>query len=287
MNTIPNITFESSEGATDIEFLSLAEMFSRIKKDPNHNPKQPHRISFFALLIITEGEGEHQVDLTHYSVRKGCVIKIAKGQVHAFQENPNYKGYLVVFTEDFVLRYFSKSSIKVISHLYNYHISSPLVENSTFNDFFLEQLNSELHRENSYAQKEIVAKILELYLLRLERHAHIAPIKNYNKQHQTIFMNFKDLVEKNYTNTRNVKDYADMLFVSTKHLNLVVKEFTFTTAKNFIDNFVILETKRAIVSTDKSLKEIGFAVGFDEVTNFTKFFKKHIGTTPKEFKAAI
>ena len=75
-----------------------------------------------------------------------------------------------------------------------------------------------------------------------------------------------------------------MLSVSTKHLNGIVKEFTLNTAKHFIDNFVILEAKRAIVSSNYSLKEIGYIVGFDEVTNFTKFFKKHTGITPKQFK---
>ncbi|MCL5246633.1 AraC family ligand binding domain-containing protein [Cellulophaga sp. 20_2_10] len=136
----PNISFKSSEGATEIEFLPLAELFTRIAKDPNHNPKEPHRIDFFALLIVTEGTGIHQVDLKDYTIRKGSVLKIAKGQVHAFQQDCNYNGYLVVFTEDFVLRYFSKSSVNFISHLYNYHISEPLVENSTFNAFFLQQL---------------------------------------------------------------------------------------------------------------------------------------------------
>ncbi|WP_231563941.1 helix-turn-helix domain-containing protein [Zobellia amurskyensis] len=287
LKNIPNVAFKSNEGDTDVEFFDLAELFSRVAKDPNHDPKQPHRITFFALMIITNGKGVHQVDLKDYAIKEGSVLKIAKGQVHAFQPNFQYSGYLVVFTEDFVLRYFSKSSINYISHLYNYHISEPLVENSTFNNIFLEQLREEFESDNTYAQKEIISKLLEIYLLRLERHAHKTPLDNLNTTHQTLFFNFKDLVEKNYVTTRNVKDYADMLFISTKHLNKIVKEFTLNTAKHFIDNFVILETKRAIVSTDYSLKEVGYAVGFDEVTNFTKFFKKHMGTTPKQFKASL
>lgn len=287
LKNIPNVAFKSNEGVTDVEFFDLAELFSRVAKDPNHDPKQPHRITFFALMIITEGEGIHQVDLKDYAIKKGSVLKIAKGQVHAFQPNFQYSGYLVVFTEDFVLRYFSQSSINYISHLYNYHISEPLVENSTLNDFFLEQLIKEFASKNTYAQKEIIAKILEIYLLRLERHTHNAPSDNSSTANQTLFFHFKDLVEKNYTRTRNVKDYADLLSISTKHLNKIVKEFTLNTAKHFIDNFVILEIKRAIVSTGYSLKEVGYVVGFDEVTNFTKFFKKHMGTTPKQFKATL
>ncbi|WP_179316910.1 helix-turn-helix domain-containing protein [Winogradskyella undariae] len=287
MIRIPNIAFKSSEGATGIEFIRLAELFSRIKKDPNHNPHQPHRISFFALLIVTEGQGEHQVDLKSYKIHKGSVLKIAKGQVHAFQDHSQYDGYLVIFTEDFVLKYFSKSSVEFISHLYNYHISDPLVKNSTFNDFFLERTIEETNSKYTYAQKEIIAKMLELFLLKLEREAHKAPLKIFNKKHQTLFNNFKNLVEKNYTTTRNVKDYAKFLNISSKHLNTIVRSVTLNTAKHFIDNYVILEIKRDIFSTPSRLKEVAYENGFDEVTNFTKFFKKHTGLSPKEFKSTL
>ena len=287
MNTIPNISFESEENEKEFEFLHLSKLFAKIKAGLEHNPHLPHRVSFFALLIVTNGVGSHQIDLKEYPLKKGTVLKIAKGQVHAFQENPNYDGFLILFTEEFVLNYFSKSSIEFISHLYNYHISKPLVEGSNLNEAFIEETLVELEAENTYAQRNIVGAILELYLLRLERLTDSAQLPKQNHQHYSMFLDFKNLVEKQYTLTRNVKDYAKMLQVSTKHLNLIVKEFTLNTAKHFIDDFVTLETKRAIASTSSSLKEIGYAIGFDEVTNFTKFFKKHTGTTPKQFKAGI
>ena len=287
MNTIQNISFESSEGATDVEFLELTELFERINRDPNHNPLRPHRISFFALLIVTEGEGIHQVDLKNYPIGKDTVLKIAKGQVHAFQGERKYKGSLVVFTEDFVLKYFSKSSIEFISHLYNYHLSDPLVENSIFNESFLDQIAQELRSKNTYAQKEIIAKMLELYLLKLERHTHTVISEKIDKKHYSFFNDFKNLVERNYTKTRNVKDFAEMLSISPKHLNMIVREVTLNTAKTFIDQYVILEIKRAILSSTLSLKEVVYQIGFDEMTNFTKFFKKHTGLSPKEYKSTF
>lgn len=287
MNHIPNISFKSSDGFNDIECIQLSELFTRIENDPNHNPHLPHRISFFALLIVTEGHGEHQVDLKTYKIQKDSILKIAKGQVHAFQNHPQYKGYLVLFTEDFVLKYFSKSSIEYISHLYNYHISDPLVKNSALNAFFLERITEEIQSTNTYVQHEIIAKILELFLLKLEREAYKTPLETFNKKYQSLFINFKNLVEKNYTNTRNVKDYAKLLNISTKHLNTIVRATTLNTAKHFIDNYVILEIKRDIFSSTLSLKEVAYENGFDEVTNFTKFFKKHTGLSPKAFKSTL
>lgn len=287
LNNIPNISFKSEKNEKQFEFLNLSKLFAKIRTGLDHDPTKPHRLSFFALLIVTKGTGTHSVDLIEYPLRKGSVLKIAKGQVHAFEENPNYDGFLIVFTEEFVLHYFSKSSIEIISHLYNYHISKTVVNGSSYNESFIEQLSDELGNENDYAQKNIVAAILQLYLLKLERlaEAHVSS-KQYQK-HYPLFLKFKNLVEERFSDTRNVKDYADLLSVSTKHLNDIVKEYTLNTAKHFIDNFVILETKRAVVSSNYSLKEIAYAVGFDEVTNFTKFFKKHTGSTPKQFKTDL
>jgi AraC-like DNA-binding protein len=94
-------------------------------------------------------------------------------------------------------------------------------------------------------------------------------------------------VEKNFTKTRDAKAYAADLSISYKHLNDVSKEIVNSTAKSFIDNYVILEAKRMLVSTSLSVKEIAFELGFDEPTNFLKYFKKHTSITPVDFRKTL
>lgn len=284
MKNIPNVTFSSQEDKVGFEILNLTSLFERMDSIEDHNPTQPHRISFFSLLIVTKGIGKHQIDLTDYDIQEGTVLKIAKGQVHAFQKDATYEGYLILFTEEFVLNYFSKSSSELISILYNYHLTSPIYSNKTDNEILIKQITTEINANITFAHHNIIATHLDLYLLKLERKSPEYQIpQNKSKQFHN-FNQFKILVEHNFTKTRNVKDYANLLFISTKTLNVAVKEFTLNTAKNFIDDFVILEIKREIVSTNKSLKEIAFDLGFDEVTNFTKFFKKKMDISPKAFR---
>lgn len=285
MRNIPNISFKSEDNNNDFEILNLSKLFARLHTIKDHNPTLPHRISFFALLIVTKGFGKHLIDMKEYNLTKGTVLKIAKGQIHAFQKNATYKGFLIVFTEDFVLNYFSKSSLIIISNFYNYHITQPVTIDKKENRIFLHQLKKELEAENKYAQKNIIAAILNLYLLRLEQKNKTLQNQDTQTKNYDTFINFKNLVESKYHKTRNVKDYADLMFTSSKFLNLVVKEFTFNTAKNFIDNYVLLEAKRDLISSNKSIKEVSYHIGFNEVTNFTKFFKKKTNTTPKEFRA--
>jgi AraC-like DNA-binding protein len=244
----------------------------------------PHRINFFALLIITKGTGTHQIDLKEYEIQEGSVLKISKGQVHAFQKNPTYEGFLILFTEEFLMKFFSKSSIDLISNFYNYHLSPPYFDNEVDNILLIDQIQSEVPLENDFAHNNIIAAFMELFLLKLERSSLESHVPSNKMKHFQTFDQFKNLVETNFSETRNVKDYADELMISTKTLNTCVKEFTLNTAKIFIDNFVILEIKREIMSTNKSLKEISFDTGFDEITNFTKFFKNKTGYSPKEFK---
>ena len=54
--------------------------------------------------------------------------------------------------------------------------------------------------------------------------------------------------------------------------------------KELIDDRILLEAKRLLVHGNKSIKEIGFELGFEEPTNFIKYFRKHIGKTPMEFR---
>jgi len=287
MKKIPSIAFQSEENKTEFELLKLSKISLLIEAGVDHNPAQAHRLTFFVLLIITEGTGSHMVDFKHYDIQAGMVLKIAKGQVHAFQQNMSCKGFLIPFTEDFILKYFSKSSLAFISHLYNYHISTPIVKNHSLNQQFISQLVKELENEDTYAKNNILAKLLELYLLQLERHSHQTISSKRDTRLYPLFIAFKNLVEENYIKSRNVKDYAQMMSISAKHLNVVVKTFTLNTAKHFIDQYVVLEIKRAIISTNNSLKEIAYEMGFEEVTNFTKFFKKHAGLTPKAFKTKL
>ena len=142
MNTIPNIEFNSETDQKYFELLNLTELFTRLETVEGHNPTLPHKIDFFAVLIVTKGTGTHQVDLKEYYVKEGTVLKLAKGQVHAFQKNATYEGFLFLFTEDFVMNYFSKSSINLISHLYNYHLTSPITSNKVGNLSFVNELKN-------------------------------------------------------------------------------------------------------------------------------------------------
>jgi AraC family transcriptional regulator, transcriptional activator of pobA len=211
---------------------------------------------------------------------------ISKGQIHAFDESSEYKGYLVVFTEAFMHKYIAPSTIAQINHLYNYFLKQEKINDPDRNHTLFSRLKKEL-KSTSSSLPNIVGSLLSIYLLKLnEENIHLATISVDNK-YLDYFNHFRSLVELNFSKTRDAKVYASDISISYKHLNEVCKEVVKTTAKSFIDSYVILEAKRMLVSTSLSAKEIAFILGFDEATNFLKYFKKHTSLTPVEFRNTL
>jgi len=75
--------------------------------------------------------------------------------------------------------------------------------------------------------------------------------------------------------------------VSERKLNKSTQFVLGKSPKEIIDERVILEAKRLLAHTANSIKEVGFELGFDEPTNFIKFFKKHVEKTPIEFRSGF
>ncbi len=288
MKNIPQISFRKDKvlQIKEFQFFKLEEFITDELKPIDHSPYLPHRLNFYAILIITDGEVNHIVDFKVHILRKDDVMVISKGQTHAFDEYSAYKGYLVVFSESFMHKYMAQSTIARINHLYNYFINQEKINNPDRNQILSSMLKKEL-KSNSSSLPNIVGSLLSIYLLKLnEENIRLSKVSVDNKQ-LDYFNHFRSLVEKNFSKTRDAKVFASDLSISYKHLNEVCKEIAKTTAKSFIDSYVILEAKRMLVSTSLSVKEIAFDIGFDEPTNFLKYFKKHTGLTPVEFRRTL
>lgn len=94
----------------------------------------------------------------------------------------------------------------------------------------------------------------------------------------------KDAVEDKFKTIKSVARFAGLMVVSEKKLNKATATTLGKSPKELIDERIILEAKRMLVHTNSSIKEIGFDLGFDEPTNFIKYFRKHEAKTPVAFR---
>lgn len=99
-----------------------------------------------------------------------------------------------------------------------------------------------------------------------------------------LFHRFVSLVHENCAHEREVTFYADRLCISTRYLSTIVRSIAHTTAKEFIDRSVILEIKMLLQSTDLSVQEIAYRLHFPDQSYLGRFFKKHTGESPTEYR---
>jgi len=99
-----------------------------------------------------------------------------------------------------------------------------------------------------------------------------------------ILRDFKGLLEQYFQDWHQVNTYASKLNLTSKHLSHTVKSLTGKTAKEFIQDRLILESKRLLLHTDLEIKEIAYQIGFEEPLHFSGFFKKSTGISPTAFR---
>ena len=103
-------------------------------------------------------------------------------------------------------------------------------------------------------------------------------------RHKIVFKNFIALVAKHHNKERGVGFYADKLCITPKYLSKIVKDTSGQSAPQWIDQYVILEAKQLLKHSDRCIKEISDELNFPDPSFFFKYFKKHTGLTPNQYR---
>ena len=104
------------------------------------------------------------------------------------------------------------------------------------------------------------------------------------KTQNITFKNFLRILEENFHRTEGVDYYAEKLFMSARNLNLICQNILQQSVSEIIETRKLIEAKNLLISTDKSISEIGYELGYNEKSYFTTVFKKKSGQTPSEFR---
>lgn len=112
-------------------------------------------------------------------------------------------------------------------------------------------------------------------------------IKGRNLHQEEITSNFVKLLEKNILVSRKVEYFADKMNLTPKYLSTVIKLTTGRTASAWIDDYTMLEARHMLRTTDKTIQQISYELGFSSPSHFSKFFKDKKGITPKEARSRL
>lgn len=251
----------------------------------------PHRTGFYHILWFQKGSPTHLVDFNPVKIKAGTMLFLNKDIVHRFDPNGNFDGKAILFTDSFFCKTQADTKFLRSSILFNDLFSVCQLQtqktSTLFTEFF-QQMETELAYHKDTYQSDILQNHLHNLLLHSERERRKQNFTGAKKGADLDYLIlFKDLLDNQYHKQKLVSHYAEQIRVTEKRLNQATSKILDKSPKQMIDERIMLEAKRLLVYTNESVKEIGFELGFDEPTNFIKYFRKHHHSTPVEFRESF
>ncbi|MGF1704351.1 helix-turn-helix domain-containing protein [Enterovibrio baiacu] len=282
---IPNVGFsyESTEQA-EFEIIDMAKIYR--SKGYDHDPAAPHRVSFFMMIFIEEGEGVHMVDFKEYPFKPGTMLFVQRDQVHAFDDTSQPKGKILIFTQAFLDNLHTNMRLPnyTPTHLNRQH--SPFLQLEGESRERTHNLILQITQELDLNDRDplIVMYLFSALALILKRQQPDEHCESLSQSQSATFSRFFTLLQSNFQRVRDANWYASQIGTTYKTLNQVCKLAAGLTAKQVIDNFTILEIKRRLVVSNITSQQIAFDFGFEDASNFVKYFKKETQLTPSQFQ---
>jgi AraC family transcriptional activator of pobA len=254
------------------------------------NLQRPHRHTFYHLVLFTKGGGTHNIDFENFPVKPFQVYFMVPGQVHSWNFDGEVEGYVINFSVSFFQSFLLKSDYLENFPFFSGTPMDAVIELPEILQPEIIHLFELLIRESEESKRMGVdlAKtvILHLFIIIAREKLTYQP-PNQSTYNYTLLKSFQKLIEKNFVTMKLPKEYAELLFITPNHLNALCKEALNVPAGEVIRNRIALEAKRQLINRDLSITEISYRLGFADNSYFTKFFKKHSGNTPEEFRKYI
>lgn len=258
----------------DLEVFTMADLRRRGGKALGAT----HRYEFHTLVCVTRGVCTQVVDFKSIACEPGSLLVLRAGQAHSYGLGEEWDGWNVLFRPEFVL-----PAVEL----------ERLPEHMLLSSHELRQVTDAIERMDEDTALDAQREDLHL-LLRHQLHALLARLNILSGRQQAQaplaspaaqrFKRFQQLVNERFAGWHQVADYAGHLGYTEKSLARAVTAAAGTTAKAYIAARVNLEAKRLLAHTDMSVAAIAGKLGFEEATNFSKFFKREAGCAPAEFR---
>lgn len=243
-----------------------------------------HRHDYYFILALIKGKGKHTIDFTKYEITNYSIFFMRPGQVHQLSLEKGCTGFLIQFSKDFY-RPGNKTDQQLLRSASNKNFCKLDLKKSKN----LFNVLGYIYKE--YGEKEkmyfdIIKANLSIFFVELTRYREnqIKPGNKNTNFTQERLDKFLELLENNISKNKQVSEYANMLNLSTFQLNSMTKSNLGETCSTLIDEQIILEAKRYLLATTEQVKEIAYNLGYEDVSYFIRFFKKHTGQTPETYR---
>ncbi|MCB0473067.1 MAG: helix-turn-helix domain-containing protein, partial [Flavobacteriaceae bacterium] len=240
------------------------------------------------------GEGAIKADFSEYWFHENVLLSFSPYQPFLLNANSKVSGWAIHFHPDFFCIHKHHKEVACHGVLFNNIYNPPFVdvdENTAKHfEMLIEQFKIEMQNQD-LAQYELLISYLKIFLIsasRLKAAQHsMAQKEAAVNEEPFILQNLKNAIELHYKTLHTASDYADILAITPKALAKLTKTHFNKTLTHLIAERIIIEAKRELYLTNKTVKEIAYELGYNDEYYFSRFFKKNTEIAPQLYRETV
>jgi len=216
---------------------------------------------------------EISVDFNYFEITQPSLFFLTNQHVKIIKAQEKAK--LLYYNRDFYCIQIHDKEVACDGLLFHNIFEIPFVELDNEENIIIQQLfqniEHELESRDSSAEEMIRTYVKQIII-------------RATSNEVDIFRDFSRLLEIHFREKHNVSEYAELLHIAPKTLTHKFKSLQLESPNQLIINRIILEAKRLLIYTDKTVKEIAYDLGYEDPAYFNRLFTNKTGNTPAHFK---
>ncbi|MEV5721330.1 AraC family transcriptional regulator [Amycolatopsis mediterranei] len=286
--SVPLYGFQPPVGTPyGLEVITIEDFFAQHDAWP-WDPPRPGRATFHYLILVTEGELQHDVDHITRTVAPGQWLWVRPGHAQCWHSPGDARGPFILFEPDVL----TPATARLLAPLTAHDapaVLSPHPEDARWLQQTAFQLWDEhraLGRRPLDVHHALRRSLLESLLLRLANAPGVTPTDSTpGPGRADTYGRFVDALELHFRELHRAADYAELLGCSVRTLSRAAQDATGHGVRELINERRLLEARRLLGVARWDARAVAVHLGFTDPANFGRFFRGHTGLTPAAFAA--
>ena len=250
--------------------------------------RNPHKFDFFMFVKHFAGSATLKIDMEEY-VLSGPIntIKLAPGQIVSIeQKSDDFDAIVMLMSKRFVenLMVYMNGSIPLRFGKNVSIIEHCNLEEDYFSNIFFNAIRRILQDKDNPYRLQVVQHVIMAIFYSSTKVRDAVENEPARSNADVLTKKFLTLVKEHFRKERQLQFYADTLCITPRYLSRVVKESSGSSAAEWIERCVVLEARALLKSTNMTVQQISDELNFPSQTFFGKYFKRHVGMSPKEYR---
>ena len=267
--------------------------FKILPFDDNSHFDHLQRNNYYSLIWVTKGKGKVKADFAGHHFEENSLLAFSPYQPFMLCVSEPIEGIAIHFHPDFYCIHMHQKEVSCNGVLFNNIYQPPYVQvtqqaEQTFK-MVIEQMKTEIQNAE-LAQYELLISYLKIFLITASRlkTEQLEEMKSVpDSKEPVILQSLKDAIELNFKTKHSAGNYAELLNISPKALAKLSKNYFNKTLTDLISERIIIEAKRELYLTNKTVKEIAYELGYDDEHYFSRFFKTNADVSPQIYRETV